>query len=123
MIEVVRHRQDDLVAGIGDREHGVHERLVAARGHEDAALRPDRDAVLARELGLDRLDERGQPLDRPVSMVGQRCRRTVRAASIASRGGSYETTPCPSEIVPGVSAVQRPTMGMTGAWTASRRRD
>ena len=39
----------------------------------------------------------------------------LRAASMASRGGSYETTPCPSEIVPGVSVVQRPTMGITGA--------
>ncbi len=46
-----------------------------------------------------------------------------RAASIASGGGPYDTTPCPSEIVPGVSAIQRPTTGMTGVWTAARRED
>src|SRR5687768_9960961 len=30
--------------------------------------------------------------------------------------------PCPSEIVPGVSAVHRPTMGITGFCTDARRR-
>src|SRR5262245_52522640 len=31
--------------------------------------------------------------------------------------------PCPSEMVPGVSAIHRPTMGMTGAWTAASLAD
>src|SRR6185503_4789343 len=31
--------------------------------------------------------------------------------------------PCPSEMVPGVSAIQRPTIGITGACTAARRAD
>jgi hypothetical protein len=31
--------------------------------------------------------------------------------------------PCPSEIVPGVSAIQRLTIGMTGVWTAASRLD
>jgi hypothetical protein len=37
-----------------------------------------------------------------------------RAASVTSGGGPYETTPWPSEIVPGTSAIHRETMGTTG---------
>ena len=41
----------------------------------------------------------------------------------ASGGGPYETMPWPSDTVPGVSAIQRLTIGMTGVWTAAKRRD
>ena len=32
----------------------------------------------------------------------------------AAGGGPYDTMPCPSDTVPGVSAIQRLTIGMTG---------
>ena len=89
--------------------------MVAACRDDDAALRPDGDAVLARELGLDGVDERGQALDRTVAMVGSDCRRTDAPPRSPLGGGPYDTTPCPSDIVPGVSAVHLPTIGMTGA--------
>jgi hypothetical protein len=89
--------------------------------HENTASGTHGDVILARQLGLERCDERRQALDRTVAMIRQVIPESTRG-STASRGGWYETTPCPSEIVPGVSAVQRPTMGMTGAWTAASLR-
>ncbi len=123
VIEVVRHREDHLVAGIGDREHRVHEREVAAGGDDHAAAGPDADAVLARELVFERVDERRQAFDRTVAVIVERRRRIGAPPRCASGGGPYDTMPCPSEIVPGVSAVQRPMIGMTGVWTAARRLD
>src|SRR3990172_3316139 len=42
---------------------------------------------------------------------------------MASGGGPYATMPCPSEMVPGVSAMSRPMMGMIGVWTDRIRSD
>ena len=39
-------------------------------------------------------------------------------ASIASSGGPYATMPCPSEMVPGVSQIRSPMIGIIGDWTA-----
>ena len=62
---------------------------------------------------FERVDQRRQAFDRAVPMfVG--CAPNCRAASSASGGGPYDTTPWPSEIVPGVASIQRPTVGMTG---------
>ena len=47
VVEVERHRQDDFVARLGDRQDGVHERHVAAGGHHDATAPRDVDAVVA----------------------------------------------------------------------------
>ena len=41
--------------------------------------------------------------------------------SAACGGGPYETTPCPSEIVPGWARIISATTGITGDCTASRR--
>ena len=103
VVEVERHRQDDFVAGIGDREDRVHERHVAAGGHHDAAVGTDRDAVLARELVLERVDELRQAFDRSVAMIGGRGAER-RAALERFRRRAVGTMPWPSEIVPGVSA-------------------
>ena len=99
VIEVVRRRQDDLVARVRHRQHRVHERLVAARGHQHAARRPHLNPVLARELRLQKVDQRGKTLDRTVSMVACRAaepacgldrlrRRSVRHDSLAERNGA-----------------------------------
>ena len=96
VVEVVRRRQDHLVARIGHREDGVHEREVAAGRHHDPARSADPYAVLPRELVLDGPDERGQPFDRTVPMVRQRLakaprcldrfrRRTVRHDTLPQR--------------------------------------
>ena len=58
VIEIEGHRQDDVVAGRGDRENRVHERHVAAGRHHHAAVLCDVDAVVATELLFDRADER-----------------------------------------------------------------
>ena len=79
----------------------------------DAARGPHDDGVLARELRLDGGDQLGQSLYRAIPMIGQRATND-RTDSMTSDGGPYDTMPWPSEIVPGVSAVHRPTMGMTG---------
>ncbi len=78
VIEVVRRRQDDLVARIGDREHRVHERLIAASGHQQPALRPHLDPVLGGQLGLERRHQRGQPFDRAVAMIVERRPEALR---------------------------------------------
>ena len=78
VVEVVRRRQDHLVARIGHREDGVHEREVAAGRHHHAARSADPYAVFPRELVLDGPDERGQPFDRTVPMVRQRIAKSPR---------------------------------------------
>ena len=52
VVEIERHRQDDFVARLGDREHRVDERHVGAGRHHDAAAARDIDAVVAPELAV-----------------------------------------------------------------------
>jgi hypothetical protein len=78
VIEIERRGQDDLVAGIGHRENGGDEREVAACRHDDPARTADQDAVLPRELLLDGLDERREPFDRTVPVIGQRRSEAAR---------------------------------------------
>ena len=85
VIEVIRHEQHDLVAGIRNRQDSVHERLVAASRHEHAARRPEREVVFARELGLDGFDERWQAFDRPVTVVSQRAAEAARGLDRLAR--------------------------------------
>ncbi len=108
VIEVERHRQDDLVARRGDRQHGVHERHVGAGGHHDPAAARDVDAVLGRQLARDRLDQRAEA----------RRRRCIRAsAAVASAvarpprpppaAGRSARPPGRARSCPGVSRIQR----------------
>ena len=71
VVEVERHGQDDLVARIGDGQHGVQERHVAAGGHDHPAAARDVEAVLVAQLGFEPRHQAGQAFDRPVAMIGQ----------------------------------------------------
>ncbi len=59
VVEVVRHRQDHLVAGLGQRRQHDAERLIAAAGRQHV-LRSDRAAVVPMQLGGERLAKRRQ---------------------------------------------------------------
>ena len=122
MVEVEGRLENDLVAGIGDRQDGVHEREIAARGDEDAAPR-EVESVLGRQLPFERLDELRDRLRRARSDARPGCARNSGMAARASGGGPYATIPCPSEIVPGDWRIHSPTSGMIGACTASMRND
>ncbi len=82
VVEVVRLEQDHLVARVGDRKHGVGERHVAARGHDDARVVGQRDGVVGGELGRDRIEQRRDPLHGAVHVVvgigGEACDRLER---------------------------------------------
>ncbi len=78
VVEVVRHEENDLVVWIGDREHRVHERLVAPSGHEYAAAGTHGDVVLARELVLERCDERRQAFNRAIAVISQLIAESTR---------------------------------------------
>ena len=58
VVEIAGHREDDLVARIGDGEDRVHERHVPAGGDHHAEAVAPIDAVVAQQLPVDRVDER-----------------------------------------------------------------
>jgi hypothetical protein len=57
VVEIKRHRKNDLVPGLGDGQNGVHERHVAAGRHHDAQPVAPIDAVVAPQLRIDRGDQ------------------------------------------------------------------
>jgi hypothetical protein len=60
VVEVEGHVQDDLVARLGDSEHGVHERHVGAGGHHHAAALGNVNAVFGAQLDREPLQQRWQ---------------------------------------------------------------
>ena len=72
VIEIIRRRQNEFVAGISEREHGVYKGIIAAGGdhHAVAVVRPGEDAVFGGEFLRESGEELGNAGDGLVFVIG-----------------------------------------------------